>query len=308
MRSHHATFHDEDTMKSLRTLQRLVLAVCLSATFASSASAAPQNARPIVHLIAIGDSDVGDIGRYVGEDARNTTAAFQQAFEQAGKSHQLNSILILGGEVREKAIRRRIENLKVGPYDTIVLLYSGHGHTDQNQQHRLNFSHDAGSMRRADMLALLKSKNARLTVLLTDVCSGYGRNSALPVVPSVETKQPRNLRPAQVIDWRTIDSLFLKHAGVIDITAAEPGYNAQVNFPNVGSHFTNALLDLLKVPYVDLVAGLDRDQDGAVQWDEVLPQLRGDAAQRDTRRAASRSQQAYAWSMGRWKPTGIVAP
>lgn len=293
-------------MKRLSFPHRLVLAVCLSAIVVFSAAAAPVSghnpAAPIVHLISIGDSDVGDIGKNVAEDARNTVAAFEQAFAREGRSHQLNSMLILGEDVREAVILQKIAALNVRPQDTIVLLYSGHGISLQRDQHAVSFHHDPGLMRRADLLAALKAKNARLTVLLTDVCSGYRRGSEIPVAPSVSETQPRRLSAGSTIDWRTIDCLFLSHSGMVDITAAEPGYNARTSFPSTGSHFTNAFLEILKAPHSELVGNLDRDRDGAVQWDEFLPQLRGDAAQRDLRPAGDRSQQAYAWSLGRWTP------
>src|SRR5262245_2268787 len=106
-------------------LRRFVLALCLAAATSFSVHAAP-NEKPIVHVVAIGDLDVGgSFGRKVAEDARNIVATFKDCFAKAGKADQLNPRLLEGKDVTPDNVLDVIDKLKVGPSDTVVVLYSG---------------------------------------------------------------------------------------------------------------------------------------------------------------------------------------
>jgi hypothetical protein len=169
-------------------------------------------------------------------------------------------------------------------------------------QHVLTFHH--GHLERTRLLAALKAKSPRLTVVLTDCCSGGITGRA--VVPTYTAKA---LQTGGLMEWNTMASLFLQHSGVVDITAAEPGYCGKIDLDKAGSLFTNALVRILKTPHAELIRNLDRDGDRHLQWDELLPQLRGVAAEYDraqmekhTNEHDIRPQQAFAISLGRWVP------
>ncbi len=107
-----------------------------------------------------------------------------------------------------------------------------------------------------------------------------------------------------------MSSLFLSHSGVVDMTAAEPGYNALIVLTNPGSLFTNAFIQVLKTPYADLVRKLDRDGDSEIQWDEILPQVRGSGRgllSGTVMGSADRPQHAFARSLGVWTPKTMTA-
>ncbi|MBI2807881.1 MAG: caspase family protein [Planctomycetes bacterium] len=282
-------------------LRRFVLSLCLVAafTFAMPHAHGNPNDTPTVHLVAIGDTDVGgDFGRKLGEDARNIKTTFEKAFARANRSSQLKTHLLLGQSVTPANILKVIGQLKVGRNDTIVVLYSGHGATDPRLGHVLTLDH--GRLYRKDLLNALKAKNPRLMVVLTDCCS-----SGVPARAVVNTYTPRPLASGQVMQWSTVQSLFLRHQGLVDITAAEPGYCGKIDLQKSGSLFTNALTKILTAPNASLVSNLDKDGDGQMQWDEILPQLRAQAAQYDRNQMRTRDvrpQQAYATSLGRWIP------
>jgi hypothetical protein len=94
----------------------------------------------------------------------------------------------------------------------------------------------------------------------------------------------------------------------VDLTAAEPGFPSRIDLKKSGSLFTNAFLGILKTPHGELVRHLDKDGDGQMQWDEILPQLRGLAARYDQQQGDDQPQQAYATSLGRWMPAAKIAP
>lgn len=278
-------------------LRRSVLALCLAAaSFAAPSVKANPDDAPTVHLVAIGDLDVGDdFGKKVAEDARNTVTTFEKAFANAGKAKQLKTRLLLGKDVTPENVLDGIAKLDVRKNDTLVVLYSGHGGMGKDRKHLLTFHH--GDLSRERLLAGMKAKNPRLMILLTDCCSA-GIHA-----PSLVTKyEPRVMKDGDIMEWDTVNSLFLRHAGLVDLTAAEPGYCGKLDRQKAGSLFTNALLRILKTPHGELVRHLDKDGDGQMQWDEILPQLRGLAAKYDRQQYQGAPQQAYATSLGRWMP------
>jgi hypothetical protein len=283
-------------------LQRFVLALSLVAATFGAALANPAE-KPVVHVIAIGDVDLGgDFGKKVAEDARNIVATFEECFAKAGKADQLKTRLMLGTEVTPDTVLEAIAEVKVRPSDTLVVLYSGHGRMDPGNNHVLTFKH--GRLERKSLLAAMQAKSLRLAVLLTDCCSSGG------VAPNqtVPTYTPKTMKEGVSMEWNTMANLFLRHNGLVDITAAEPGYCGKIDLDKSGSLFTNALVRILKTPHAELVRHLDRDGDSHLQWDEILPQLRGVAAEYDRAQTLKHynevvhPQQAYAYSLGRWMP------
>jgi hypothetical protein len=166
---------------------------------------------------------------------------------------------------------------------------------EKDRRHVLTFHH--GHLPRERLLAAMKAKNPRLMVLLTDCCSAGVMGQSL-----VPTYKAHALPAGAVMEWNTVASLFLRHSGLVDITAAEPGFCGKLDRHKSGSLFTNAFIQVLKTPYADLVRHLDRDNDGQMQWDEILPQLRGLAAQFDQQQNDGDVQQAFATSLGIWMP------
>jgi hypothetical protein len=282
-----------------RNLLHVVLALALTASLPAAASAAPEDA-PRVFLLAVAESNDKAIGTKVAEDARNTIDLFEVSFEAAGRSQQLRTKLIAGDDLTSRNVLAAVRALPVRPQDVVVVLWSGHGDMTDGK-HYLSCG-GGDKLSRDALVAALAARKPHLTVLLTDVCSSFppGRTGPAVVPTTPDLRLPRG----PVMPWATVESLFLLHAGVVDLTAAEPGTPAATSKTKPGSHFTNALLGALAAPHADLVRGLDRDGDRFIQWDELLPQVRGAAAASHQREnpAVKRPQHAYAWSLGEWKP------
>lgn len=281
-------------------LRRFVLALTLAALTWCTVHANPAE-KPVVHLVAIGDLDVGGrFGKKVAEDALHIEATFKESFDKAGKKDQLTTRVLQGRQVTPDNVIDTIAKLNVRPSDALVVLYSGHGGIDRDNNHVLTFEH--GDLLRKRLVSAMQARKPRLSVLLTDCCSSNG-GAAKPVVP---TYAPKTLQAGDVMEWDTMAQLFLRHGGLVDITAAEPGYCGKIDLDKSGSLFTNALVRILKTPHADLLRHLDRDGDRHLQWDELLPQLRGMAAEYDRVQmrkhfnAEAHPQQAYAYSLGRW--------
>lgn len=297
-----------------------------------SRPAAPRSADAVVHLIAVGDSTDSQIGPKVADDARNTAALFEESFRAAGKADRLRVKLVLGREVTSSGVLAAVRGLDVRPDDAVVVLVSSHGSIDRGDRPGMDFGR-GDRLPTADLLAAMAATGARLTVLLTDVCNGYSgapggaRRKAPPrgtpaPPPADEDDAPRPRKPTgdggdrgtprggRVIPWATVEHLFLSHRGVVDITAAAPGQLAAVDARGPGSHFTNAVIEVLTTPHPSLVSALDRNGDRAIQWAELLPQVRTVAAARHRTAGGVGSggpQQATARALGTWAPAGRVA-
>jgi hypothetical protein len=253
-----------------------------------------------VHVIGIGDSGESEddaFGQKLAEDARNFVQLFETAFRAAGKSSMLQTQVIVGSDVTPRGIVRVVEALDVDSRDAIAILISSHGGIDTSGRHY--FALREGRLYRQDLLSALARRGVRLVVLLSDCCSNFDDRSK-DGTPVVQQRQSQPVPAQEVMDWRIVNDLFLRHGGVVDVTAAEPGFSSRVNSTGPGSLFTDALVETLHTPADRLLKALDRDGDGALQWDELLPQLRGRAADLWRSQAANRPQQAYAYRLGRW--------
>ena len=275
---------------------RIALSLVLTFALASPAWSASQSR---VHVISIGDSGAGSIADKVVEDARNVVASFESSFAKAGVADRLSTRLIVGEDVTREKILAIIDAAKIGPDDALVVYFSGHGGCNSNNEHFLALG-GRERLSRKELLQVMQRTQPRLAVLLTDACSSYSNGK--PGAHVLPTYQPQAFSGGNAMEWATIESLFFKHRGTVDITAAEPGFRAVVDGRNSGSLFTNAMLRILHTPYSQLIASLDRDHDGYLQWDEVLPQLRAHAATADAEQHGAPIQQAYAIQLGVWIP------
>ncbi len=307
------------------SLRGFVLVLSLAAAgLAAHAVQGNFDDQPVVHLVVIGDLNVGsqiekdgnikysDFGMKVAEDATNIITTFESAFIKAGKANQLKTHLILGKEVTPGNVLGVVAKLPVKKNDALVVFYSGHGQMEPGQKHVLTFHH--GDLTRQRLLDAIKAKNPRLMVLFTDCCSGGIAGRSL-----VKQYEPKAMKDGEVMEWSTVNSLFLRHNGLVDLTAAEPGFCGKIDLNKPGSLLTNAFVRVLKTPYSELIRHLDKDGDGHLQWDEFLPQLRGLAAQYDRQQLRDLGvlsgrdlsdvapQQAYATSLGRWMPVSKIA-
>jgi hypothetical protein len=279
-------------MFAFGSIRRFALAVGLALCLAGSANA------QTLHVVSIGDTNVPEsFGVKVGEDARNIIATLKGAFANAKMSNRLKTHLLVGNDVNPETVLERIAKLDVRSDDAILVYYSGHGAMEPGNRHLLTFR--LGEVDRSSILEAMHAKKAKLNVLLTDCCS-YGVGvEARDIVPQ---HAPKPTLDGSLVEWSTIDCLFFRHSGLVDISAAEPGFCGKLDKQKPGSLFTNAFLRVLKLPASELVRHLDHDGDRMMQWDEILPQVRGWAAQYDREQYQGKPQQAYATSLGRWAP------
>jgi len=157
-----------------------------------------------------------------------------------------------GKDATPEAIRKYFDSLEMQPDDSLLFYFSGHGAAHRTKGHFIALGRKA--ILRSDLLEGMKGKKPRLAICLTDCCAGY-----LPNKPEV----PR----AVTFDWATLNSLFFRHRGVVDVNACTVGELAWCD--DKGSLFTRALIALLRKSPIDL-GGESKE---FVHWQDFVAHL-----------------------------------
>src|SRR5262249_12624788 len=147
-----------------------------------------------------------------------------------GKSGLLNLRVLSGASVRPETISNALRGLPVGPNDTLLFYYSGHGATIEGRGHALTTSH--GVLMRDRLRNHTGARRPRLSVILTDCCSSLVKPG--PPMPGMG-QPPENPEISPLLR-----SLLLQHRGTVDVTSSsfgEPSWGSQ----GTGGLFTVAL-------------------------------------------------------------------
>ncbi|MDR3636243.1 MAG: caspase family protein [Isosphaeraceae bacterium] len=232
----------------------VLLGGLLALLTASTHEALAQANGRVFALLAI-DTDAQVAG--VDDDGRAMSAMLARGF---GSSRLLNMRVLVGPQVRPDVIVNTIRGLPVGPNDTILFYYSGHGATFEGRGHVLTTSH--GNLMRDKLRAEMTARRARLNVILTDCCSSLVKSQppapgmgAPPAVPEVSPM---------------LRSLLLQHRGTVDLTSSsfgEPSWGRQ----GLGGIFTSVLTQVMGAWEIE---PFDKDKDGLVSWTEVFELVR----------------------------------
>ncbi|MFN9719942.1 MAG: hypothetical protein ACK58L_14675 [Planctomycetota bacterium] len=250
----------------------LLVALFFSLTRLASLDAA----EPKVYALFVFDTDL--VGYANGEESEEATrilragalrnrdmmmAAFVQSFNIEGRRHRLEYKILDGRRATWKNILNYWDTIDSNEEDTFVFYYFGHGAVDSELGHYLALTHAAeengfggAPCYRCYIRAAMQAKPNRLCVLLTDCCSSF-----------VDTDGGLT-RVAEGANWDVMKHLMFGPAGLVDVTAAEHGTEAQAT--NGGGFFTESLVHHFCGPLEDA----EVDVDGALSWSEFLGSVR----------------------------------
>ena len=167
------------------------------------------------------------------------------------------------GIIKPTQVTEWIRNLEVGPSDTVLVYFNGHGKMDRYDRHQLLFD-KTKRLARDVVLEALQETPGRLKMLITDTCSTVTQG----------TQPPGGDYFAQYADTEAkpqfyARNLFLEHTGILDITATSPEIRTASDTDkayantDVGGFFTYALTTAL-------VPDADTNGDDFLSWEEAF--------------------------------------
>lgn len=203
-----------------------------------------KESKRIVALI-ITDSKDKNIGASVKKDGERLRQTLEDGFSKNKEQLALQPT-VDGDKVTPDEVLDVVKGVAVKETETLFVYYSGHGANDETKGQYLQMysgpQGKKGDLFRATLLAELKKKKARLTVLITDCCNAEAPSRA-PLTRDL-TKPPH---------YETLRYLLLLPEGLVDITSSSRGEFSWSWFPDkdgneMGGLFTVPLVDLFRIP------------------------------------------------------------
>ena len=222
----------------MRHLLLILMAVMLTAPVSSSKTV--QADEPTIHVVIAADGRAG-FGENLVTDYKN----MERLFKENVPVSRLNLVTMKMDQITPDNILETVNQVKLADGDTLVFYYSGHGAFDANnggQYFQLKDKNGKSEeLQRRTLLAALKDKKARLTVLLSDCCNIDQKSSGESKDTPRSVKSPNEISPV-------FDALFVKPEGVVDITSSKRGEASFVDTTTKkrGSCFTWPLVALLE--------------------------------------------------------------
>lgn len=186
-----------------------------------------------LHLVIVPEASDRNIREATQVDGINIDAVFSGNVSQ----RNIRVYNLDGQKITGDTIQSQLQRVQAGANDTIVFYFSGHGAYNDRVGHYLQLA-DNQYILRQQLTDMLKSKGARLCVLLTETCFGF------------DPDQPGQMAPAMVENFRNSPlflRLFFQTKGFVDINSCKQGQLAYT-YPNTadGSIFTKAFSTTLQ--------------------------------------------------------------
>lgn len=192
----------------------LVLGAYLLGAIPAAPAVAQEEASRVRILLVLDTLD--RMGATWGLDGENMKALFEHAFKKQGlqPGWHYTIDMFTGQQVTAKAVLDYYRHLNVGPNETLVFYYSGHGGFHGKKGHFMALTTGHQQLYRNDILKAMDAKNPRLKVVLTDCCANLSPNSAWQdtepagavVRPTGHAGEPGTPRAARREPPHTIDS------------------------------------------------------------------------------------------------------
>ena len=217
-------------------------------------------AESMIHVIIAADGRAG-FGANLVADYKN----MERLFKKNVPASRLKMVLMETDDITPDKILQTVDRMEPTADDALVFYYSGHAAHDAGNGGQFFQLKDgngkAAELQRRTLLASLKDKKARLTVLLTDCCNIEQKSTDKEKEISQVVQSPDKITPV-------FEALFLKPEGTVDITSSKRG---EASFTDStakkrGSCFT--------WPFVAL---LEKHQDKkSMAWPDFVAELKTD--------------------------------
>jgi hypothetical protein len=178
-----------------------------------------------IHLIAVANTAISDIGQSVAVDMNNILAEVTGITEVLGVP--MDKTLITDKQFTKKNVENFIYGFNPAPNDVVIFLYSGHGYRFSNQTEKfpqldMRYSEymeidDEHTMNLKQVYDELVKKGARLNIVLGDCCNsdvGFSKSMGSTFMNSRSSVDP---------DVNKLRALFLNSSGGIVAAGASKG-------------------------------------------------------------------------------------
>lgn len=165
-----------------------------------------------IHAFFLFDTDDRVVGKSLRQDHANLTAWFAAA--DPARVAGGRPVVKTGAAATAQAVVDYCQQLTVGPNDAIFIFLGCHGERHQKAAHVLRIGGMA--LPRAGITRVLRTKQARLIVLITDSCYGGYEQRKEVRAPYMAPAPPAAAR-------QIIDDLFFGAAGVVNLNSCSPG-------------------------------------------------------------------------------------
>lgn len=241
---------------ALKGMSYLLLSILAGPPCQSVAFAMEKGEATFLHALIVADTN----DEFIGEDVKIDKDRFYYFLKMEIPEVRSRITIYKGSIATRQNILAYYRRLEVKPTESLLFFYAGHGIWRQDG-HVLQLRRSTDILPRSELLNVMQAKGAQLTILITDTCSNYLDVSKTRDVPSVP--------PPPDPDPNVARSLFFRHRGVVDITAAKKGQEA-FGDSEFGGLFTRALLDVMRKQGNEL----DRNRDSLIGWDEFMPRVK----------------------------------
>jgi hypothetical protein len=128
--------------------------------------------QPTLRLIVVADTNDSKIGKSVAVDSANMQQLMEDIAKASNGALAFRKIVLTGNAVSKNNLMRAVEYPAVGPNDTIVFLYSGHGHRLSSTSASWPLMDvSEGPADFSEVIQKIKSKNPRQFIALADCCN-----------------------------------------------------------------------------------------------------------------------------------------
>lgn len=218
-----------------------------------------------LHFILVAATDDPRIGSSVAKDVTNL---YSQVLDV---SKFLNIPLVFtevkGNRFGKANVEIALNNLKPGTNDIVIFYYSGHGYSNEQYPNQLYPQFDlrqsrfdditVATLNASDVFNRIKSKNARLNIVITDCC-----NSNLGLLKPEGKNFAQTAKSLLTWEKSFCYDLFMKSKGSVLATAAKKGQYAYGN-TDLGGYFTSNLITSME-------KYLSKFQTGSPTWKQII--------------------------------------
>ncbi|HPQ54150.1 MAG TPA: caspase family protein [Spirochaetota bacterium] len=191
-----------------------------------------------IHAILVGDVHDPNIGPGDRLDLNLMKGLLNDIARNTGMPLKMN---VIDDRIERSTVMSAVRNLNPGSDDMVIFYYTGHGY----RMRSMNTKWPAMALDGPDnqtagldqywVYNVLKQKNPRLLMVMTDACNNYVQEGAIDTTLSVQSSQERR---------ESYNKLFRQYRGAIIASSSIPG---QYSFSgSTGSQFTVAFIRNLR--------------------------------------------------------------